>query len=182
MLLLNPPTLHGTRSVQDIIQYLPLVSIWVAYTPPPPVGEPLGQIQDKYRCDSQLGRFVTIHLRTFSLLSSYNSPSLGCFNYGIITWMIKEKVWCSHPLAKVWWREGGGSIWIGSIPWYCGQQLHFGGQIPPHSSLSVVHRSGMPLWTGLWKSSVVLPVGKDPGPAGGCQMLIGFLGLEGLLS
>ena len=35
---------------------------------------------------------------------------------------------------------------------------------------------------GISESSVVRPVGADPGPVGGCHVFVGFLGLKGFLS
>ena len=81
-------------------------------------------------------------------------------------------------MDRVWWYEGEGSKYLGSIPWSCNEQLRFGVEIPPHSRLSVVRRFGLPLWTGdLWIYPA-WPICTDPGPVGVCQALLGILVME----
>ena len=93
-------------------------------------------------------------------------------------WMIKSTEWWSQPLAAVWWFTGVVSVCIGSITWYCVQQFSFGGDIPPLSILSVAYRYEVPPSKRDLKYPIVLPVGKYPGPVGGFQALIVFLGLK----
>ena len=103
------------------------------------------------RFGSMLGIFGTPHPQTLSTESSLNHPYILCCNSVIIPWTINSTVWCSQLLYTFWWRAGGGSGFLGSIHWYCVQKNRSGGDILPHTSLSVVHRSALPLWTGYLK-------------------------------
>ena len=71
-------------SVQAILEYFPLVTIWVAL-PALPAGDPLEKIQGNSRCGSALGRFGTQYPLTFALESSHPRISIGCCTSGIMT-------------------------------------------------------------------------------------------------
>ena len=79
-------------------------------------------------------------------------------------WMRNSTSWYSHPLATLWWRGGEGSNYLGSIPWSCAQQFHFGGESPPHSNLYFVRRFSLPSWTGYLQTFHCLPCRRRPWP------------------
>ena len=149
-LIWEPLTLIGMGSVQGRLRSFTLVPIWLALSSLP-VGEPIGKIQGNTRCGSPLGIFGTPHMQTSAPEYSCTCAYICCFTSDIMPWTITDTAWCSRPLYTVWWITEGGSNCLGSIPLSCIQQLRFGDNIPPCSSLSVVNRSKLPIWKGARK-------------------------------
>ena len=102
-----------------------------------------GQLQVWY----SIGQIWNSTPANFSLAYLCPHPYLGFCTSSMLHWTRKATARCSQPLAIVWWHAGGLSGCLDSIPWSCVQQLHFGGDIPPHSILSVSHMSVLPIWT-----------------------------------
>ena len=121
---------------------------------------------------SILGKLGTSYQKNSAPESFRPCLSPGCCISGTLPWRRKATVWYSHLPAIFWWCGGEGSGYLRTVTWSCAQQLYFGGEIPPHNSLSVV-------W--FCKPSIVCPVCSDPGPIGGFQVIVGFLGPEGFL-
>ena len=114
-LILFPLILCGMWSVQCIVQSLPLDPIFL-FLPSLTEGETLGRIWGKPRCGNPSGIFVTPYQLTSAMKYSHPRPSLVCCTYDMINWMRIATAWLSQPLATVWWRVGGVSDWLGSIP------------------------------------------------------------------
>ena len=152
-------------SVQGILEPFLLVPIWVSL-PDLHAWNCLGQIQGNPVCCSPLGIFGNRNLWTFSPSSRHFLPYPGYCNIIIIYWIRKSTAWCSQPLNIVWSRAGKVSIFLSSVLLYCVQQLRFGGKIPPHSTLSIIHRSGLALWKWAMKIFCFLPFKRRPWPCG----------------
>ena len=167
-------------SVQGTLQSLPLVHIWVSQ-PSPQKGKPLGEIQVNPRCGSRLGRFGTPWPQIFALASSHTHPYIGCCNSGILSWMRNSTARCSQILATVLWREGGVSGYMGQFIYPAFKNFVLVVRSQP--AVAYLFPTGMYCLfeQGLWKSSIICPVGTDPGPVGVCQALVVFLGRKGFL-
>ena len=140
-------TLCEIDSVQGRTRHLFLVTTWISLTALP-AGEPLEQIWGKPSHGSLLGRFWDPHLWNSAPASSCPRPSTEYYTSDILYWIRTATAQCSRPLSKIWCNAGGVYVYLEWTPWYFIQKFRFGVGIPPHSRLSIVQRSGLPLWTG----------------------------------
>ena len=114
------------------------------------------------RCGSLYGKIGTPHQKTSAPASFRPHPFPGYFISGMLTWRIRATPWYSLISAKIWWCEGGGYDYLGSITWSYAQQLRFGGDSPPCSSISVSHTFGMPPWNGALRTFHCPPYRQRP--------------------
>ena len=129
-LILGQFILREMGSAQYILRFLPFVPIWVALPALPAMGL-LGQRWGRSRCNNLWGEFVTPHQKTSAPASLRPHPFPGCCTSGTLTWRRRATSWYPLLPATILWSEGGGTNYLGSIPWSCAQQLHFGGERQP---------------------------------------------------
>ena len=127
-----------------------------------PVGDPLAQIWGKPRCVSLLGRFINLHRITSFMYFPCTFPYQGWCTYESMIWIRRAILWCSWPLATVWWLGGVESIFPGSITLSCIQQSHSSGNVPPCNNWCVFHIIGLTPWREAHKISHCLPCRCKP--------------------